>query len=128
VISIATLALTLFSLSFLYYSEKKINMGNCNTTAGKNTGHLCDLTFPNKWFTSTVCCTLKYCKTCPPSYPSICLEYPDYSCSKLQTSSDCSCQLLNPVGRSLLSTDADPIEEFVKTAPDFDKYDDRKSS
>ncbi len=127
---VASLVLTFFSfISLLGRKHLLTNMGNCPTSAGPNKGFLCDLT-P----TATKCCTLIRCtddKKCPSSYPLICSEYPYYACfrdSPLKGKPTCTCQFLNPFGRSLLPADADPIEELVETAPDFDKYDDRKSS
>lgn len=59
-----------------------------------------------------------------------CPELPNYVCywDWDKSWSYCACIRDYRMERSLSGADVDSIEKFVKTAPDFGKYDDKKSS
>jgi len=84
-------------------------------------------------FTGTKCCFIKnFCPeyvSCHPDYPYVCRteeKTVDGSCRV--TGGKCECVGFRKSLLMMSPVEADSIEEFAKTAPDFEKYDDKKSS
>ncbi len=82
------------------------------------------------------CCRLIPCfadQNCPSDFPLICmLPYAgserEYAVCKDTGGGKCECKNHNFGKRSLSPVDANAIEEYVHSAPDFEKYDDDKKS
>ena len=127
----------IYLFSFTSFPERIISpfkkMGSSCSHAGK-AYKPCEQV--EKLFKPDACCRLIPCtadQSCPSDFPLVCmLPYGDrsdvaHSVCK-DTGGKCKCIEHNFGRRSLSPVDADTIEEYVNSAPDFEKYDDKKSS